>query len=196
MPTDFVIVRHGQTDWNLERRIQGSTDIPLNNTGITQAEFTRDALRDDPFDAVASSHLQRAAFTAATINQHHGKHHVIDARLAERVFGEIEGMTVDEVNQLFGSFDAVADVEWWDNVGVRMMAALDDLSAAYPDGRVLVVSHGSAIRAVLGAIHGVPPREVASTLNCGLTCLRRHDDGSWEVLSFNNNEHLPEDLRS
>lgn len=196
MPTDFVIVRHGQTEWNVARRIQGSTDIPLNDTGVQQALATRDALRDDDFDVVASSHLLRAAFTAATINEYHGKHHTIDERLAERVFGAIEGMTVDEVNQLFGSFDAVADVEWWDNVGVRMMAALTDLAAAYPDGRVLVVSHGSAIRAVLGTIQGIPPREVKSTLNCGLTHIRHHDDGTWEILSFNDNEHLPEDLRS
>lgn len=196
MPTDFVIVRHGQTDWNVQRRIQGSTDIPLNETGVQQAEATREALRDDDFDAVASSHLQRAAYTAATINQYHGKYHLIDERLAERVFGEIEGLTVDEVNRLFGSFDAVADVEWWDNVGVRMMDALTDLAAAYPDGRVLVVSHGSAIRAVLGVIQGIAPREVKSTLNCGLTSVRHHDDGSWEILAFNDNEHLPEDLRS
>lgn len=196
MPTDFVLVRHGQTEWNVERRIQGSTDIPLNDTGVQQAMATRDALRNDDFDVVASSHLQRAAFTAAMINEYHGKHHTIDERLAERVFGAIEGMTVDEVNQLFGSFDAVADVEWWDNVGVRMMAALTDLAAAYPDGRVLVVSHGSAIRSVLGAIQGIPPREVKSTLNCGITNLRHHDDGRWELLSFNDNAHLPEDLRS
>lgn len=196
MPTDFVLVRHGQTAWNVERRIQGSTDIPLNDTGVQQAEATRDALRDDDFDAVASSQLQRATFTAATINELHGKRHTIDERLAERVFGEIEGMTVDEVNQLFGSFDAVADVEWWDNVGLRMMAALTDLATAYPDGRVLVVSHGSAIRAALGAIQGISPREVKSTLNCGLTSLRHHDDGTWEILSFNDNEHLPEGLRS
>lgn len=196
MPTDFVLVRHGQTDWNVEHRIQGSTDIPLNDTGVAQATHTRDALRDDDFDGVASSHLQRAAFTAATINELHGKQHHIDERLAERVFGTIEGMTVDDVNRIYGSFDAVADVEWWDNVGVRMMAALEDLSAAYPDGRVLVVSHGSAIRAVLGAIQGIPPREVKSTLNCGLTQLRHHDNGRWEILSFNDNAHLPEALRS
>lgn len=196
MPTDFVLVRHGQTDWNLERRIQGSTDIPLNDTGIQQAEHTREALRDADFDAVASSHLQRAAFTAATINEHHGKEHHVDPRLTERVFGSIEGLTVDQVNELFGSFDAVADAEWWDHVGVRMMAALEDLAAAYPQGRVLVVSHGSAIRAVLGSIQGVAPRSVKSTLNCGLTSLRHHDDGTWEVLSFNDNSHLPEFLRT
>lgn len=196
MPTDFVLVRHGQTDWNLEHRIQGTTDIPLNSTGIAQAAYTRDALRDLDFDAVASSQLQRAAFTAATINELHGKEHHIDERLAERMFGSIEGMTVDEVNRVYGSFDAIADVEWWDEVGVRMVAALNDLSAAYPDGRVLVVSHGSSIRAALGTMQGITPREVKSTLNCGLTRLRHLDDGTWEILAFNDNEHLPADLRT
>lgn len=196
MPTDFVIVRHGQTDWNLARKIQGSTDIPLNETGLEQARATREALRHDEFDAIASSHLQRAAVTAETINEHHSKQHHIDERLAERTFGPVEGWTVDEVNAAFGSFDAMADVESWHAVGVRMLDALDALALAYPDGRVLVVAHGSSIRAVLGAIQGIPPREVKSMWNCSLTELRRLDDGTWQIVSLNDNLHLPEDLRT
>lgn len=196
MPTDFLLVRHGQTDWNLQHKIQGSTDIPLNDTGMAQAEATREALRHAEFDAVASSHLSRAASTADTINAHHGKAHHVDERLAERTFGSIEGWTVAEVNAAFGSFDAIADVESWHAVGERMLQALSDLAAAYPGGRVLVVAHGSSIRAVLGAIMGIPPREVKSMWNCSLSEIRHLDDGTWQVRSLNDNSHLPEALRT
>jgi uncharacterized phosphatase len=196
VPTDFVLVRHGQTDWNLAKRIQGSTDIPLNDTGVAQAQATREALRGAEFTAIASSQLQRASFTAKTINEPHSKSHVVDARLSERSFGPVEGWTVDEVNAAFGSFDAIADCESWHAVGERMMAALRDLASAYPNGRVLVVAHGSSIRAVLGAVQGIPPREVKSMWNCSLTELRHHDDGTWTILSLNDNTHLPEPLRT
>ncbi len=194
--TEFVIVRHGQTDWNLQHRIQGATDIPLNQTGIAQAELTRDALRDDRFDAIASSPLQRAEFTASTINAGHGKAHVVDERLAERSFASVEGWTVDQVRAAFTSFDAIVDVESWHEVSQRMFEALNDLADAYPAGRILVVAHGSSIRAVLGAIQGISPREVPSMLNCSITEVRRDDSGAWAVVSFNDNSHLPESLRS
>lgn len=191
-----MIVRHGQTDWNLEHRIQGSTDIPLNDTGIAQAQHTRDALRDDSFDAVASSHLQRAEYTAATINTEHGKAHVVDERLAERSFASVEGWTVEQVKAAFASFDAIVDVESWHEVSQRMFEALNDLADAYPDARILVVAHGSSIRAVLGAIQGVSPREVPSMLNCSITEVLRDDAGNWSVTSFNDISHLPESLRT
>ncbi len=196
MPTEFVIVRHGQTDWNVEHRIQGSTDIPLNDTGKSQAEVTRDALRDDSFDAIASSHLQRAEATAATINEEHGKEHHVDERLSERGFASVEGWTVEQVKAAFDSFDAIVDVESWHEVSKRMMDALNDLAAAYPNGRVLVVAHGSSIRALLGAVLGIPPRQVPSMLNCSITEIVRNDDGIWSMNSFNDNKHLPESLRT
>lgn len=196
MPTDFVIVRHGQTDWNLTHRIQGATDIPLNDTGVAQAEHTREALRGHRFDAIASSHLQRATRTARTINELHSTEHHIDERLTERSFASVEGWTVDQVKAAFASFDAIVDVESWHAVTTRMMDAMRDLATAYPDGRVLVVAHGSSIRAMLGAMQGIGPREVPSMLNCGITEVRHMDDGHWEVLSFNDNSHLPEALRT
>lgn len=195
MSTDFVIIRHGQTDWNLAKRIQGSTDIPLNDIGVQQALATRDALVDREFDAVASSQLQRAAFTAATINERHEKQHHVDIRLAERTFGSVEGWTVEQVNAAFGSFEAIADIESWHAVGERMLSALVDLADAYPNGHVLVVAHGSSIRAVIGAIQGLPPREVQSMWNCSISEVR-YDNGVWSLLSVNDNSHLPQELRS
>lgn len=189
-------MRHGQTDWNLAHRIQGATDIPLNDTGLAQAEHTRGALAEDAFDAVASSHLQRAAVTASTINREHGRPHHVDERLAERSFGSVEGWTVEQVRAAFESFDAIVDVESWHAVRERMLAALTDLARAYPNGRVLVVAHGSSIRALLGAVQGIGPREVPSLANCSVTELHHADDGSWSVRTFNDNTHLPAVLRT
>ncbi len=193
--TDFVIVRHGQTDWNLERRIQGSTDVPLNDTGIAQARHTSEALRTERFDAVASSHLQRAELTAATIGAHHVLRPLIDPRLTERSFAEVEGWKVEDVKALFPSFDDIAGVEPWSAVTARMLAAMEALAEAAVGGRVLVVTHGSAIRGFLSSIQGVAPREVQSLLNCSLTEVRL-EDGAWSIRSFNDNTHLPEHLRT
>lgn len=188
-------MRHGQTDWNLERRIQGSTDVPLNGTGLSQAVHTSLALRGAQIDLVASSHLQRAEVTASTINGHHGVERVIDARLTERSFAEVEGLKVEEVKSMYPSFDDIAGVESWADVTSRMLAALIDLATAAAGGRVLVVTHGSAIRGLLSAVQHIEPREVQSLWNCSISELR-FADGIWSLLSFNDNTHLPESLRS
>ena len=84
MTATLLLVRHGQTDWNLTHRIQGSVDIPLNETGLAQAAATRDAFASRPFDFLVSSHLERARVTAAHINEPWAVEHRIDERLTER----------------------------------------------------------------------------------------------------------------
>ena len=186
-------MRHGQTDWNLERRIQGSTDIPLNDTGIAQAQHTSEALRSDSFDAVASSHLQRAKVTAETIGTHHHARSIIDPRLTERSFADVEGWKVEDVKAMFPSFDDITGVEPWTAVTTRMLAAMVDLTEL--GDRVLVVTHGSAIRGLLSAIQSIAPRELQSLWNCSITEVH-FEDGTWTMRSFNDNLHLPEPLRT
>ncbi|MFY9512204.1 MAG: histidine phosphatase family protein, partial [Rubrivivax sp.] len=97
--TRLVVIRHGETAWNAELRIQGHTDIPLNDTGRWQAARMAAALADEGLSAVYSSDLQRAADTAAALAAAAGLQVVHDAGLRERHFGAFEGATFREIEQ-------------------------------------------------------------------------------------------------
>lgn len=198
--TDLLLVRHGQTDWNLSRRIQGSVDIPLNPIGIAQAEATRDTLRAVAFDAVISSHLERAVFTATAINEPHGKPLVADTRLAERSHGAYEGWTVKEIIAEIGEgnedafFQHSPALESWEVVTDRVLASLREVALRHAGGTVIVVSHGGSIRAAVAAMNAVHHRSIPSVLNCSITRVRY--DGDWSVVDYNDNQHLPAELRT
>ena len=95
----FYVLRHGQTDWNLEMRLQGSTDIALNDTGREQARHAAGILVDHGITKIVVSPLSRAMETARIVGDRLGLEPVIDNRLIERNFGLFEGMTIDEVHQ-------------------------------------------------------------------------------------------------
>lgn len=198
--TDILLVRHGQTDWNLSHRIQGSVDIPLNAIGVAQAAATRDAFAPETVDLLVSSHLERAAVTAMTINTPHGKPHRVDARLAERAHGRYEGWTVQEIIAEIGPgnedefFQRSPELEAWSDVAERVIAALVDVAQQAAGGTAVVVSHGGSIRAGIAAIRGVHHRTLPSLFNCSVTRLRY--DGGWTVLDYNDNRHLPDALRT
>ncbi len=97
--TRLLLIRHGQTDWNVATRIQGETDIRLNATGLEQARRLAQALADEALDHVISSDLARARDTAAALAQATGAALRIDAGLRERGFGIFEGLTFDEIAQ-------------------------------------------------------------------------------------------------
>ena len=100
--TRFCLVRHGETDWNVARRLQGHTDIPLNQHGIAQAIQMAKALKaiDLQFDVLYSSDLQRAANTAGAIEEKFGVTAIINQQLRERHLGALQGLTTEEVPQL------------------------------------------------------------------------------------------------
>ncbi|KHK95293.1 fructose-2,6-bisphosphatase [Microbacterium mangrovi] len=158
--TRMILVRHGQTDWNRERRIQGATDIPLNDTGRAQAIEAGRSLRDAVGAAplVVASDLSRAHETARIIAAE------LDAAeprlypgLRERAYGDAEGTTDEEFSARWGSWtDAVVpNAEAPDVVRARALSALQqidrDLRAEHaPTAQtVIVVTHGALIRQVL-----------------------------------------------
>jgi len=157
----MILVRHGQTDWNRERRIQGTTDIPLNDTGRAQAREAGEALRDAVGDAapiVVSSDLSRAHETALIIAGELGADAPqLHRGLRERAYGDAEGVTDREFLARWGSWtDAVVpNAETPEQVRVRALSALRridrDLRAAHaPAARtVILVTHGALIRQVL-----------------------------------------------
>jgi probable phosphoglycerate mutase len=146
--TDLILVRHGETEWNRLRRVQGRTDIPLNETGREQARATARRLADDRFDAVAASPLSRAAETAQIIADGLGIGPVelIDD-LVERNYGEAEGMTGEDIDTRWGG--KLEAQESRDEILARVKPALLALAARHPGQRVLVVSHGGVIGSLI-----------------------------------------------
>ena len=160
--TLITLVRHGQTDWNVARRIQGSTDIPLNETGRADARTAAAALAGVTHHAIYSSPLARASETAEIISAELGLGApVLVPDVREREFGEGEGMLVSEYMEAYGGWRAaVPGAETLEDVAERSLRALD---AVARDSRrrstplaesVVVVAHGGVIRALIDHVSG------------------------------------------
>jgi len=157
--TTLFVARHGQTDWNLERRWQGHADPPLNATGREQAGRLGDSLADRGIEVVVSSDLRRAVETAELAGTRLGLAVELDARLREVDVGEWSGLTSAEVEARYPEGyrrrregrTGWAEGEDLGAMAERVVSALHDLGAVYPGRRVLVVTHGGPIRAALAA---------------------------------------------
>ncbi|WP_395242619.1 histidine phosphatase family protein [Agromyces sp. MMS24-K17] len=148
MTTRILLVRHGETDWNVAGRIQGRTDIPLNDTGRAQARGAAAAIASAP-DAseiarVVSSPFARAADTAAPIADALGLPVDLDDAFAEQAFGAAEGITWVELHRRWP--DGYPGVETRPEVVARVTEALERV--AVPDATTLVVTHGGVINAL------------------------------------------------
>jgi uncharacterized phosphatase len=158
--TLLYLVRHGETDWNRQRRIQGATDIPLNELGRTQAREAAGLLARRRFDAVYSSPLQRAFDTGAIIADRLGLDApTIAPRMIERSYGEAEGMTFDEVEASFPDGAPVPGRESRTALRERVEATLLSLAHDNPGRSLVVATHGAVIRAI---VNHVAPEEDAN----------------------------------
>ncbi len=155
------IVRHGQTDWNVQHKAQGRSDIPLNETGRRQAEELRDKIKDIKFDAVYASPLKRARETAEIATD--GEYKIVfDDRLMERSFGDFEGKEISSWLEATG-YD-IGDLKLNTNVGniepvcdvlARTKAVLDDIKTKHDNDKViLIVAHGQVVRGLHHNIAG------------------------------------------
>ena len=165
--THFVVVRHGETRWNIEQRIQGQGDSPLTASGRAQAEAIARRLAAEPaFDVLVSSDLGRAHDTARPIALATGHEIRLDARLRERHFGAGEGLTYDEVGRRYpGAFRAEGEIdpdyaipggESRRAFHERVARAFEDLAAAHPQARIVVVTHGGVLATLYRHIHRIP----------------------------------------
>ena len=148
--TDLVIVRHGETDWNLAQRIQGSTDIPLNDTGRAQAAATAESLAGEEWHAIVTSPLGRARETARIISRRLdlGEPQV-DGRLVERAYGEAEGLDAAALAERFPGMEGVPGIERRSDVTRRVLPALESIALENQGRRVLIVAHGGVIGSVV-----------------------------------------------
>ncbi len=141
-----LIIRHGETDWNKQHLLQGTIDIPLNETGIAQAQAAAKALKDVHIDVAVCSPLKRAAKTAEVILKDRNIPIIYEPRLCERNFGTAEGGRMGAINfdltWNFGEEAPYEGMESADALLARTSSALDDIYEKYRDKTVLIVTHG------------------------------------------------------
>ena len=155
---NLLLIRHGETAWNAEHRIQGRLDVPLSTTGVWQTGRLAQRLADEAIDSVISSDLARAWMTGAPLADARGLAMVAEPRLRERAFGIFEGKTLDEIAAEHPD-ELVAwrsrDVDWRIPGGEsgaefidRVLSALHEIAAEYAGRSVAVVTHGGVLDVV------------------------------------------------
>ena len=162
--TTLLLARHGETDWNRNRRFQGHSDTPLNERGREQARELGRALADVDLVGVYSSDLVRARETAELAVAGRGLEVATMPQLRERGFGAWEGLDTEEIQERFpdefqrwraGKGLGAADAEPHATLLERISDAVRTISRAHPTGNVLVVSHGGPLRVAHALAHGL-----------------------------------------
>ena len=180
----LYLVRHGETDWNRDHRIQGLSDIPLNDTGREQAAATGRLLRRRSWDAVITSPLSRAFETGSIIARELGlPTPSTDGALVERNYGEAEGLDWEEVRRRFPDEAHVPGRESRRQVADRVMPALLAVARTYEGRAVVVVSHGGVIRTVLNELE---PGNAFEAITNGSVHSFRYADGALSLIAFDD----------
>ena len=193
----IVLWRHGQTTWNLERRFQGTTDTALTETGVAQARRAARLLAALQPSAIISSDLQRAAATAKELAAVTGLEVTHYEALRETYAGAWQGLTSEEIQAKYGrEYEAwrrgepvrrgggELETEVADRTTPVVLAAVEKLP---PDGTLVVVSHGGAIRVTIGRLLGLEPsmwESLGGLSNCCWSVLGEGAKG-WRLLEHN-----------
>ncbi|HBI82822.1 histidine phosphatase family protein [Orrella sp. NBD-18] len=204
--TEIWVVRHGETPWNVERRVQGWQDTPLNENGINQAHALGRHLarlhRDGPLiNAIYSSDLTRAHHTAQIAGQAIGLTPIIEKGVRERHFGVLQGLifhTMDEhqpeAAKIWRSRDPEADLPEGESLGTfhrRVVKALDNIAAKHVGQRVMVVSHGGAMDIIWRHASQVDLRAARQTpmQNASINRIEVSPNG-WRIIDWGDVSHL------
>ena len=201
--TRLCLIRHGETDWNAQLRIQGHRDLPLNANGEAQAQALAKALAGERFDAIFCSDLLRARETAAPLSRVSGLAVQIEPALRERNFGCCEGMTIDEISAKWPQL-AVAlasrppdfvlpDGESLRQHQDRMVACIARLARDCAGQCLAIVSHGGSLEMIYRRARGIPlerPRDF-SLPNASINWLTISGD-DWNFDSWGETAHLGE----
>lgn len=189
--THICLVRHGQTDWNLSGKLQGQTDIPLNETGKLQAEECREFLKKSNWDVVITTSLGRARKTADIINEALELPIVEMDHFKERHFGEGEGMTREERDKKYPDF-VFPNMEKYEVLVDRVHEGLKKIQDQFPDQKVLLVAHGAVISAILQEFHKEEAGVGQVKLFNGCLTDIHYRNKRWDVHSYNEIGHLSE----
>jgi uncharacterized phosphatase len=183
--THFGLLRHGQTDWNINFLLQGVTDIPMNRTGIDQIRLAAKAIRREDWDVVLTSPLDRARQTAEIIQSELGFDSVIEEQLLiERSFGEAEGLSHEQWRQKYANLDHIPGGESRTELAERSQLLLDNVASKFAGKRVLAVSHGALIRTLIAIASKYElPRDGERLGNASLNIVG-HQQQKWRVIDY------------
>lgn len=200
--TRFCLLRHGETAWNLDRRLQGQLDIDLNPLGRHQAQAAATSLAGEPVDALYASDLKRAWHTAERLELSLGLPRRAAPEFRERRYGAFEGLTYDEASarfpaayQDFQSRQAHIPLpeggESLASLFTRVTQKLEALAGLHRGQTVVIVTHGGVLDVVNRFVRGIPlemPRDFAIP-NAGLNWVTEFN-GRWEIEAWGQTDHL------
>ena len=205
--TEMWFMRHGETDWNVVRRLQGWRDIPLNETGRTQAQYLAEHLarvaKAMPFDAAYTSDLVRTANTLAPAAALLGMTPVSEPGLRERHYGVLEGLAVGELAdkappEAYAAWSnreehgSVGDGETLRQFHDRIIGTVKAIAARHPSQRVLVMTHGGVLDIIWRHAQGTPLADKRRTPMYNVSINRVNvDDRGWEILGWGDVSHMP-----
>ncbi len=198
--TEIFLVRHGETEWNVQQRLQGHADSPLTDIGHQQAEALAGSLQNYDFDAIYSSDLKRAVDTADKIVSKNGGQLQEDSRIRERHFGVLQGLTTIEmaeqhphVWQQYQSYApdyCIPEGESAKECLQRVVQCFDELVTKHQGKRILIVTHGGILSIFLKYVLKIPldtPRRY-QLLNSSLNIFTY--DKEWMLYSWGNMCHV------
>ncbi len=202
--TTLIVIRHGETAWNREKRMQGTTDTELSEVGRAQAQALGRRLAGSGFGALYSSDLARARETARAIAAHTGRVLVEEPRLQERRFGIFEGLIAEEIKSRypqeharFTSRDPDYEVPGGESAGGftrRCIGCLSEIAGRHRGEEVVVVTHGLVLDALYRAAHGLDhgaPRPLP-LINASVNRFA-YAGGAWRMELWGDVSHLAAD---
>jgi probable phosphoglycerate mutase len=203
--SQLILIRHGETVWNRERRMQGHSDSPLSDIGVRQARLLAQRLKEMEFSTLYCSDSGRAHHTARSVAEVTGHQLIVEPRLRERNFGVFEGLTGPEMQTRypedyakFKSRDphyAVPGGESATAFRDRALACLTEIAGRHADELVVVVTHGLVCDVAYRAANGIDlmaPRDF-DLVNAGINRFR-YEGGAWHAEVWGDAGHLDADL--
>ena len=205
--TKVYLIRHGKTQWNLESRYQGANgDSPLLKDSYREIELLASSLQRIPFEHAYTSPLKRARVTAQALLNHLNPEIplTIDSRLKEFNLGKMEGMHFEDVAAKWpevlknfrhhpDKYESLVEGESFLEVIARFRAAIEEYCRQYPNGNILVISHGAALNAAINALIGTPLahlKDRGGLSNTSTTILTTNDDRHFELEKWNDTSYL------
>ena len=202
---EILLIRHGETAWNRERRMQGHIDIPLNDEGQRQARALGAALAAERPDAIWSSDLQRARQTAQAIADYHDLSVQVSESLRERCYGAFEGMTYQEIGERYAEAmkqwkarnlharfpSGEREAETLHEFHHRCIAAVNAIAHQYQDGKIVIVAHGGVLDCLYRAATGMAleAERHFGIVNAAINRLRWNAD-NFTLLQWADDAHL------